>query len=93
MYDIANQLNSKYSDENRPKLTGMLGAGEFLYYSDIVGYKGRFTVGNGESINCVVFRDKNTNTNKVISDQKGDNGMNVSCLYFKRRVFGFLYAK
>lgn len=77
----ANRLNSKYSDENRPELTGLLGTGDFLYNSDIVGYKGRFALGDGDSINGVVFRDKNTNTNKVISEQKGDTGVNVSTIY------------
>lgn len=77
----ANQLNSKYSDGNRPELTGQIGTGDFLYNSDIVGYKGRFTTGDGGSINGVVFRDKNTNTNKVLSEQKGDTGVNVSTVY------------
>lgn len=79
--NYADNLNSKYTDENRPELTGMIGDYDFKHNSDIVGYKGRFSLGNGESINGVVFRDENTNTNKVRSDSNTGNGVNVSTVY------------
>ncbi len=77
----ADSLNSKYTDENRPELTGSISDGTFLYDDAIVGYKGCFSLGNGDSVNGVIFRDPDTQINKVRSDRNSESGINVSNVY------------
>ena len=81
MENYANSLNSRYEEGERPELSGVIDQHDFEKNDSIVGYKGRFSLGSGGTVNGVVFRDEKTNTNKVKSEQNAETGANVSTVY------------
>lgn len=79
--NYANHLNSKYTDADRPTLEGKVDAEAFTHSADFVGYKGRFVDENDKGFNGIVFRDKESNENRVLAERNFENGSSQKNVY------------
>lgn len=71
MDNFADKLNSRYESNERPELQ-VIDPSSFSRDADIVGMKGNFEDPMGRVFSGVVYRDKETQTNKIMHKSEGD---------------------